>query len=349
MVDQGGFRRIRRAAGVVMATCAAVAGLAAQGAAAETPMQALYGSDGTVRLFANGPTGPFAWEQCSLTQTTCAEAGTGREINVSDAPDGTIFRLSAEGDIGISPTWHGNLTITAPPSVQGTLRVGEVVTPVLATWQGGWDGSIDQTQLAACQTPTGENCESLTDPKYIDGLANGAVQLEAAFAGDYLRIADSRLGAGAAETADAYSSPHGHPIWPADGSTAVAIVGQIAAGATSPPSQESPRPAPTPSHTGPTSSRVKGSISSRGIATVRCDVSCGATLVIRRGGRAARHATTVKPKSAAAGVATIRPSRADLERLGPGRAYLVLEVEGEPIAHRTIMLPSVRGHRKPRR
>ena len=116
-----------------MATFAVATVLAPQASAAEAQMQALYNSDGSGKLFANGPE-PFAWEQCDLAFSTCATVGgAGRELSVGGAPDGTIFRLSAEGQVGLSPTWHGNLTVTAAPSIQGTLRVGEVVTPVLAT------------------------------------------------------------------------------------------------------------------------------------------------------------------------------------------------------------------------
>jgi hypothetical protein len=332
MVDRRGFRRARRIVGAVVATLAVATVLVPQASAAEAQMQALYNSDGSGKLFANGALEPFAWEQCDLALSTCAAVGgTGRELSVGGAPDSTIFRLSSGAQTSLSPTWHGTLSVAAPPSVEGTLRAGEIVTPVLATWQGGWDGSVDQTQLAACQTPTGENCTSLTDPKYVMGLPHGAVLLDQSFAGDYLRVADRGLGPDPVETADAYSSPYGHPVWPADGTTAVAVVGQIAASQTGPPSPEPSSPEPA--------RRIKGSISARGVATAHCNVSCRTLLLVRRGRHTARVISVVKPTGAAMGVAKLRLARADLERLGTGRAHFVLEVDGKPVADKTILLP----------
>jgi hypothetical protein len=68
---------------------------------------------------------------------------------------------------------------------------------------------LDQTQLAACETPGGEECISLTEPKFIDGCGNEAAVLDPAFAGDYLRIADIRYGPGTGFTLEGAGSPYG--------------------------------------------------------------------------------------------------------------------------------------------
>jgi hypothetical protein len=98
---------------------------------------------------------------------------------------------------------------------------------VPATWSGGWEGDFDQTQLAVCETSGGKRCISITEPKYVDGCRHHAAVLDSAFAGKYLRIADRRYGPGTVFTLEAATSPFGHPIWKANRSTSVAILGRI--------------------------------------------------------------------------------------------------------------------------
>lgn len=138
-----------------------------------------------------------------------------------------MFRVTGQGDVGISPVWRGSLRAVEPPSVLGRIRANELVTPDLARWKGGWVGDFDQTQLAACKTPRGEGCITITHPKYVQGCRNGATVLDPVFTGRYLRVADLRLGPGTSFTAEAVGSPYQGKIWRRDHQTAVAIVGRI--------------------------------------------------------------------------------------------------------------------------
>jgi hypothetical protein len=310
------------------------------GAAEEAQMQALLNADGSAKLFANDPAESFSWEACDVSLTTCSPAGTGRELNVAGAPDGTIFKLN-ETRTGYSPVWHGDLKILAPPSVTGELRAGEVVTPVPATWQGGWEGDYDQTQLAACATPAGEGCTSITDTKYVGGCANGGAVIDPSFGGDYLRVADEREGPGTATTLEATLSPYGHPIWPAQGNTAVAIAGQIG------PALRTSSPSCGPE------ALVEAWISSSGVAKVSCALGCEATLVARHGHRAIHKARLVaatglpgfltKPNEVKPSGTSLRLPHGLLKRLGSGHAKFAVEVGGERFASRSVNLAS---HRK---
>jgi hypothetical protein len=328
----------RRVGVLLTAVTLAIGALLPAAAAALTPgMQPLLNADGTGRLFATaGGTESFTWEQCAVDQSGCSVVGTGRDFSFGNAPASTVFRLAGGTPGEVSPIWHGNLTIAAPPSIAGKLRANELVTPVPATWLGGWEGDLDQTQLAACATPAGEGCVSLTDPKYVGGCERGGAVLDPSFAGNYLRVADRRLGPGTVETLEAAISPYGHPIWPAAGNTAVAMVGQIGP-ATHRRSSSCGAPR-----------QVEAWISSTGIAKVSCALGCEATLVGSHGKRRVHGALTVPssgaPKVAQPGTdpppsATLRLPPGKLKRLGAGKARFVVEVGGATLASRKLTLP----------
>jgi len=333
-----------RRVGLLVGGLAVAIGLSLPGGAAalgRMNMQALLNSDGTGMLVANaGGELSFSWEECDVGLSLCRPVGIGREFTFGDSPDGTVFKLVG-GEGGVSPVWHGNLKILTPPSIEGTLRANELVTPVRATWEGGWDGDFDATQLAACETPTGEGCRSITATKYVEGCANGAAYLDPTFVGDYLRVADSMEGPGTVTTLEAWGSPYDHPIWPADGNTAVAMVGRIG-----PPTHGwtatcGPPPLPVkagPSPSEPVKPRVaKGSISRAGVASVRCSPGCRAVMIARRAGRGARVASTLpSPSGNALASRSLRLREADIRKLGPGRVHLVLQVNGKKVAERTV-------------
>lgn len=327
---------------ILLAAATTIVALAAATAQAREPyeaeMQTLYNADGSGRLFANGSN--TSWEMCNPSLSECQSAGSTREIGTGAAPVGSIFRL--QGTI-TGPTWHGNITLVTPPSVQGTLAAGELVTPVLAGWQGGWEGSFDQTQLAACATPTGEGCTSISAHKYVDGCPSGGAVLDPSFVGDYLRIADIRLGPGSLETAEGWLSPYGHPILPAQGNTAAVIVGQIG-----PATHEStpacgPKPLP------------EAWISSLGVAKVSCAFGCEATLVAGHAGRTARTTlkvpatglpSTVTPTTEPQpNATTLAIAASTLTTLGGGKTNFAVEVGGEIFARQSLTLPSKK-HRK---
>ena len=123
----------------------------------------------------------------------------------------------------------------------GTLRANERVTPGPGQWRGGWSDDYDIFQLTACESPKGLRCTTLTDLHYPHSCPYGVVVLDPQFAGSYLRVADRRIGAGAAFAMFAVGTPYGGEIWRADRITSAAIVGRIAEA--SEPTHDQMRPA----------------------------------------------------------------------------------------------------------
>lgn len=188
--------------------------------------------NGSGFLIANSQTNPedetWAWQTCSADLASCTPFGGGRTISTRGARPNTRFLVtSSYGATAVSSLWRGNLRPLGPPAVSGILRANQRVTPTPGRWRGGWIDDYDIFQLAACQSPTGLRCTTLTDLNYPAGCPHGAALLDPVFAGDYLRVADRRIGAGTAFPAFAVSSPYGNSIWSADRMTSVAIVGPI--------------------------------------------------------------------------------------------------------------------------
>ena len=265
--------RRRHAMGLagVVGVAACMLGLLPGSASAQIEMQPLLTDDGSGRLFVNDSGGPWSWQACKPNLTRCAPFAEGRDISTRGAPAGTVFRVEGNGDVGMSPTWRGNLDVARPPSTRGRLRANQLVTPVAATWSGGWDGDIDRSQLAACETAKGHRCISITDPKYVRGCRRGGAVIDPAFTGYFLRVADRRLGPGTVFTADAVGSPYWRPIWRRDGQTAVAIVGRIKRATGQPKAKCEPAPLNA------------ASLSGRGVAFVQCVLGCRVALVAAQG------------------------------------------------------------------
>lgn len=193
-------------------------------------MQALLKGDGSGFLFVNTPEEPMSWEACPPVLTSCTLFGSGGEIITTGAPPESVFRVTGgAGSVGLSPLWHGNVFPVTPPSVKGTVRANELVTPVPGGWSGGWENEPDFMQLSACASPAGTNCVTLTNSHYVGGCPNEAAVLDAAFVGDYLRVADRRNGAGPHPMLRyAVGSPYGLDIWAPGPRLSTAIVGRIA-------------------------------------------------------------------------------------------------------------------------
>ena len=190
-------------------------------------------ANGSGLLIANSQTNPggetWAWQACSSDLSSCIAFGKGRTINTSGAQPNTRFRAtSSYGATAISALWRGSLRPLKPPTVTGTLRGNMRVTPGPSQWRGGWTDDYDVFQLAACKSPMGLHCTTLTDLHYPDGCPHGAAVLDPQFTGSYLRVADQRIGAGTAFRDFAVPTPYGGKIWGADRMTSVAIVGRIA-------------------------------------------------------------------------------------------------------------------------
>jgi hypothetical protein len=311
-----------------------VAGLLAASGALAAPgevgsgdirMQALLDDDGTGRLFVNNTDGPWRWESCTPRLTDCRRIAGGRELSTRGVRPPAVFRVRSEGLVGISPRWRGRLKQIAPPSTTGFIRANEFVSPMPGRWARGWEAEQSELQLSACVTAQGKDCTTLTHSHYIRACSapdslNASFVIPEEFAGQYLRVAERRLGAGPIVRAMyAVSSPYGGQIFRRDGATSVAVVGRIASPTRDSPGECGP---PVPG---------EGSISKRGLGLVHCSEDCRATLIAGREGRVVKAERTV---SASRGGLSVGPpeqialSPGRLAKLGEGPITLALRVDG---------------------
>jgi hypothetical protein len=189
--------------------------------------------NGSGFLITNGRSNPedqtWAWQACSARLSSCTPFGKGRTISTNGAKPNTRFRAtSSYGVTGVSSIWRGRVKPLGPPTITGIVRANERVTPVAGLWQGGWSDDYDLFQLAVCESSKGLRCTTLTDVHYPGGCPHGAAVLDPQFTGNYLRIADRRIGAGTAFLDFAVPTPYEGRIWAADRTTSVTIVGRIA-------------------------------------------------------------------------------------------------------------------------
>ncbi|HEX5990554.1 MAG TPA: hypothetical protein VFY75_10125 [Solirubrobacterales bacterium] len=302
-------------------------------AAESADIQPVLDPDGSGRMVVNSQTNPsgetWSWDSCSPDLEKCAPFANGRIVGTAGAPAPTVFRaVSNLGATALSPRWNGNVSPASPPRVAGEVRANELVVPVPGQWNGGWEGDVDWTQLAACEAPRDEGCTTLTHRHYIGGCRNGAAVIDPRFTGMYLRVAARRVPAHTPEPAYAVGSPYTPDIWPAGPTVAVAFAGRIQAETGPPASGCGPAPL------------VEASISRRGVATVRCGLDCRAVLVARQGRRRAQVARRltalpeVSPDDAA--LPRLRLSREQLKRFADGKVRFVVRVYGRPYASRTV-------------
>jgi len=285
-------------------------------------MQALLDSDGTGRLFVNNTDGPWRWESCTPRLTDCRRIAGGRELSTRGVRPPAVFRVKSEGLVGISPRWRGRLEQIAPPSTTGFIRANEFVSPMPGRWARGWDAEQSELQLSACRTVNGKGCTTLTHTHYVrrDCSPAASFVIPEEFAGQYLRVAERRLGAGPIfRTMEAVGSPYGYPAWRRDGVTSVAVVGRIASATREFPGECGP---PVPG---------EGSISKRGLGLVRCGEDCRATLIAGREGRVVEVERTVDSSRSGLfvgppGQIALSPGR--LAKLGEGPITVALRVDG---------------------
>lgn len=291
-------------------------------------MQASINPDGSGHLFVNSSGSSWSWETCARDLTACTPFGSGREIDTTGASPGIVFRVEgSDGARGVSPEWRGRLKPMTPPKAVGVVRANEFIAPMPAAWTGGWKGEFSALQLAACTTPTGEGCTTLTDPHYVRNCSTSAsFVVDARFAGSYLRIADEQLGAGPIyRAAFAVTSPYTDEVWKGSRSTAVAMVGQIAPAVSSYPGECGPPP--------PNAAAISG----QGVALIDCRAGCQAALIASHKGRRARIVRTL-PAQAALFFAPseLRMPRKALAALGTGSIRFVVKVDGKQVAQRSI-------------
>lgn len=263
----------------------------------------------------------WRWEACDVALTRCDPYAKGSEATTATAVPGTVFRArSGTGSSGLSPVWHGNVASVGPPSVRGEVRANELVAPAAGTWSGGWDGDYDWFQLAACATPSGEDCITLTDQHYNGGCANDAAVIDREFAGDYLRVADHRVDAAAGILLYAVGSPYSRrDVWEPGPLTSVAIVGRI-----------KPANGPRAAKCGPPPIVDRAAILKDGVVLINCPLGCQATFLAEQGERRAR------AKAEVTSVDSLRLPASKAKRFGSGRVRLTVLLDGQVAAHRTV-------------
>ncbi len=314
--------------GVIAGVGLLTAGISHASSTEQIHLQALISPDGKGRLLANTGAGPWSWEACFSGETTCIPIAKGRELRVNGLPSGTRFRVvSGDRASGMSPEWLGRLKQVNPPSI-GVAPIGQFVSPRPATWTGGWKGEYSELQLAACATADRRSCTTLTDPRYLRNCAASAsFAIDPRFAGEYLRVADRRIGTGPPlRPAVGLTSPYGAEVWKASRSTAINIVGQIAQTLVSTVSECGPPPVPT------------ASIPARGVGRIECRAGCRATLIARVGSRTARVERRILEQDALTFVAPIelRITPQDLLRLGQGPVEMVVTGDGQPLSRKVF-------------
>lgn len=290
-------------------------------------VQAFLADDGSGELWvqeAEREGRGWRWEACDVALTRCDPYAKGSEATTGAVAPETVFRArSGAGSTGTSPVWHGNVKSIGAPAVRGEARANELVTPVAGRWSGGWDGDHDWLQLAACSTPSGEDCITLTDQHYNGSCANEAAVIDPEFVGDYLRVADRRVDAEAGILLYAVGSPYSRSnAWEPGPLVAAAVVGRI-----------KPANGPRAAKCGPPPIVARASISKGGVAKIDCSLGCRATLLAEQGGRRARaRAREVFSDS-------LRLPARKARRFGSRLVRLTVLLDGRAAAHRSVRLP----------
>jgi hypothetical protein len=107
---------------------------------------------------------------------------------------------------------------------------------------------------------------------------------------------------------------------------------------TVPPVQVPPPPASNPPATVPPPASkfhprpASATLSTHGVATVRCATACHIVLRARRGSHLVRVRVTLR----ASGSAKLRLTKSELRRLGHGRVVLTIEVDGKRVTRGTL-------------
>jgi hypothetical protein len=199
--------------------------------------------DGTGGLDANvsgGPVGQTAsvsWEACP-PGTACTpitpRQGFTPSVLTGTATPGTVYVVTAtigsQTAKATSVPWLGLVRAVTAPAIQGNLRVGGLVTPVGATWSGGWGNDASLLQLQVCRTASGAGCVVIADSYYWSKCPGTGAVLTYDFVSQYVRVVEERIGRSTPFPAFAITgSPGGlRPIEP--GPTAEAgVAGPIAA------------------------------------------------------------------------------------------------------------------------
>ena len=318
----------------VILSLALVIGLlgAATADAAQTPAMQVYLEDnGSGGMIVGASAAPpvaetWSWQACAPDGLECVPFASGEKVGTANARANTVFVVTPSGAPSQrSPIWHGNVAAGTPPSVSGQVRANTLVTPVDATWTGGWTGDRDHTEMAECRYANGTGCRAITG---LGGpaCAREAAVLDPAYTGRYLRIADQIYASDIPlEEGDPNSLTFLGFVWPSEPTTAVAVVGRIA-----------PATAPRTARCGPAplalGSEPSATLSKQGVATIRCPAACS---IVLRADRGALHVQRTRALPVW-GTVTLRLSPSALERLRPGPSVFSVEIDGAVATMRTV-------------
>lgn len=192
-------------------------------------------AEGSAALIAN-PTkgGSVSWQACP-PEDDCRPVASrptlDRALDVGGAPVGTVFVATAtngsQSATVTSVPYLGPIRPTAPPSIDGSLRVGALVRPVAGSWSGGWGNERSLLQTQVCLRADGTGCAVVADQVYWDKCPGAGAVLAPHHAGRYLRVIDRRLGRDVTFTPIGISSPaYIRPLDPGP-SRAATIAGPI--------------------------------------------------------------------------------------------------------------------------
>jgi hypothetical protein len=288
------------------------------------PFQVLLNSDGSGKIFMNSSATP-SWKACKPDLSECTPFASGGEFNTGDAAPNTVFW---GGENILTPVWQGRLQAVSPPSVQGAIRGNEVVTPIAGSWIGGWEDDRDELTVSICDTAAGTGCFTINYEGHEEECgAGGAVMIDPAFAGRYLRVIDRRHGSGTIFAGVGHPTYYQSEELPEGATISVAVLGRIAK-ASGPPKV----------HCGPPP-LIHASISDDGTANVTCAiVGCHIAVIARSGRQVIRLAKRIRPMRTRRepGTAALRLPLSAITRLEGKRVQITVQVNGEKAAVRAV-------------
>jgi hypothetical protein len=190
--------------------------------AGDVQIQQSYDRHGNPSLVANANvTGGAArprWSICTPAGTSrCAPVvnakgyDTSAFFNPGNTAPGTVFQatLTYRGKTSVARTavWKGRVHAVSPPTLAGSAHFHAVVVPHRAVWAGGWAGlpqpemdgaaggppNVDELNVAACRTPTGQHCVNLTAQGRTTAFSHRPPVIDNWFTGWYLFAFDERI------------------------------------------------------------------------------------------------------------------------------------------------------------
>lgn len=303
---------MRRVALTILLALAAAATAAAHHNGAPDVDHYVQG-DGTGMLIANPGGHPLTWDRCPPDGPCERLAHTEPVLDTGEEPRGTVFVATQAGVATRSEPWQGTLRATVPPRLEGEPKVGELVRPLAATWEGGWGREDDWLQLQMCRTPEGADCFVLVDErKHRACEPGGGRYLPPTAVGRWLRVVDVRVGTEGGWSLEGYGFPEA--IKPQE------VTGPGVAAATfGPVRRGTPRPSGCP-----VTPRVQlGSIwlPQPVAGLVLCPGGCRIDVMVRQRGRTLRQRFRGQ-------YVPLQLTAAHARRLRPGHARVRVRVDG---------------------